>query len=283
MNRPRELTLAYLELAPQAAARVLENLEARDAAAFLETVPARLSAPVVDSMIPWYAARCLELTGPALAAGILRQLAFDDTVSLVRLLGAQTRDAVCAELPAGFARRLGRALRYPRNQVGAWVDPGAPTLRTSDTVDDALRLLRESAPASHVFVESEDEGTFVGAVSVKSLLRGRAAMRISLLPIGRIEPLSSREPLAAVAFDARWDEFLCLPVVGRRGSVLGGLFRQALHKGLREQRVPADVHAASVWSGLLEALIVTCSGVLRLAMPSSARVRRANRQEVSKP
>lgn len=283
MNKPRELTLAYLELEPQAAARVLENLEAGDAAAFLETVPARLSAPVVNSMIPWFAARCLELTAPAFAAGILRQLAFDDTASLVRLLGAQTRDAVYAELPAALARRLGRSLRYPRNQVGAWVDPNAPALRTSDTIDDALRLLRESPPASHVFVESEDEGTFVGAVSVKSLLRGRAAMRISLLPIVRIEPLSSREPLATVAFDARWDEFLCLPVVGRRGGVLGGLSRQALHKGLREQRVPADVHAASMWGGLLEALIVSCSGVLRLVMPSSAQARPANRQEVSKP
>lgn len=264
------LTLAYLEHAPRSAGEVLQTLETAQAAAFLETVPARLAAPVVNSMIPWGAARCMEQLSAPRAAGILRALVFHDGASLLRLIRAELRDPILEELPSTLARRLGSSLQYPLSQVGAWLEPDVPVLRDSDTVQDALKLIGFSlVTTSHIFVESADDGRFMGSLSARDLLGSEPSVALSQLPIARIEPVSNRVSLTTVAFDERWDECLFLPVVGRRGTVLGGLSRSALRKGIHEQHLHTEAHAKSVLGHLLSAFLVACTGMFRLAARAS--------------
>jgi Mg/Co/Ni transporter MgtE len=264
MSRRHTLTLAYLAHAPQSAARVLQGLPTDDAVAFLETVPARLSAPVVNAMTPWEAAQCLEKLSPARAAAILRGLPFQDSASLLRLVGAAPREAILDELPIQVARRHRSSLRYPRSQVGAWINPDVPVLRPSDSAGTALKHLGGArVTASHVFLESAD-GRFAGVICTRDLLAHRADRPLGELPIGHIAPLSNRASLAAAAFNSHWDEFLFLPVVGRRDTVLGGLSRAGLRKGIQEQHARDAVEKRTVFGYLLNAFFVAAAGLFRL-------------------
>jgi len=266
MSSTSALTLAYLEQAPAAAAKVLQEIGIHEAAAFLETVPARLAAPVLNAMIPAMAARCLErLTAPASAA-LLRTLPYHDAASLLRLVRVQLRDPILAELPTSIGKRLHRSLQYSINAVGAWIDPDVALLSPEHTVEHALRYLRETRSATHVFLESASNGRYVGAVSVHELLRSERVVTLAQLPIDRINPISNRAALATVAFHPAWDDYLMLPVVGRRYNVLGGLSRTALRRGVHEQHVEAEAAPNSVLANLGSALLLTCSGVMRFVV-----------------
>jgi len=271
MNSGAKLTLAFLDSAPKAAAQVLQDMPPEQASAFLETVAARLAAPVFSEMIPWQAARRLELIRGPSAAMVLRQLPFFDATTMARLVASEFREQVLQQLPTKYARRLSGALKYPRHQVGAWIDPEIPTLNADDTVGDALRVLRAAGPASHIFLESPDHRAFRGTIEVNEVLRAESSIRLGALKIVRTLPVSNRASLSSVSFDERWDDSIHLPVVGRRGNLLGGLSRASLRTGVHEQFTAA---ARSGERSLLEhvcgALLTTCAGILNVIVRSMA-------------
>ncbi len=258
------LTLAYLEQAPAAAAKVLQDIGIDEAAAFLDSVPARLSAPVINQMIPAISARCLERMSPARSASVLRSLSYQDSAGLLRLVRAQWREQVLAELPSNVSRRLVRSLKYPLNVVGAWIDPDVPVLSPEHRVEDALNYLRQTRNASHVFLESTTNGQFMGAVSLAELLQSDHAAALGQLRIDAVKPVSNRAGLASVAFHAGWDDYLFLPVVGRRKNVLGGISRATLRRGVRNERAAASVDPGNIVGQLVFALLLTIAGLVRV-------------------
>jgi Mg/Co/Ni transporter MgtE len=264
MSREIALTVAFIEHAPRAAAQELQRLAVDDAAALVSSVPTRLCAPVLHSMIPWHAARLLESIPAGKAGAIIRQLSFADSVTLARLVTLTYRDALIDALPTRYGRRLRSALEYPQHQVGAWIDPDVPTLNVNDTTGDALRVLRAASIASHVFLESADHEKFVGLISVSEILRSEPSVRLGQLPLTDSKPIANRATLASLAFDERWDDFLYLPVVGRRGNLLGGLSRKTLRHALHEQHVSSTGSQGSLLRVVLAALSISVSGIVGL-------------------
>ena len=279
MSKATALTLTYLEQVPAGAAKVLQEIGISEAAAFLDSVPARLAAPVINHMIPAMGARCLERLPPPRGAAILRNLPYHDGASLLRLVRAELRDAILIELPTSAAKRLHRSLQYSVNAVGAWIDPDIPLLSPEHTVEDALRYLRETRTASHVFLESASTGRFIGAIGVNALLRGERAAPLGRLPFEPVAPVSNRAALASVAYHRAWDDHLMLPVVGRRHNVLGGLSRTALRRGVHERHAQAARVPNSVLANLGSAFMLASAGILRLVFqPGSALPSRAPRR-----
>lgn len=272
-DNPR-LTLAFLSHAPRSAAQVLEEIEPVQSAAFLEEIPARISAPVVADMSSWTAARCIErLTAPR-AAALLHNLPFHDTAGLLRLIAPERRAAILDALPARLSRRLHNALTYPAASVGAWIDPEIPAFPESASVSDTFRYLSNAPVASHLFLHAEDDGRFAGAIPVTALMRSDGARPLSELPTRRMQPLSSRATLGSVAFLGEWDEFLMLPVVGRKHTLVGGLSRAGLRKGLHEHRTTREVIPGTMTGELLSALATTLAGMLRIATHVQRPLRR---------
>lgn len=269
-----KLTLAFLTHAPQSAAQVLEEIEPEQAAAFLDEVPARISAPVVADMSSWAAARCIERLAAHRAAAMLHNLPFHDTAGLLRLIAAERRKAILDALPARLSRRLNNALTYPAGSVGAWIDPEIPAFPESASVADTYRYLSNAPVASHLFLHDEDDGHFAGAIPVTALMRSDGGRTLSNLPIRRIRPLSSRATLGSVAFLDEWDEFLMLPVVGRKQTLVGGLSRAGLRKGLQEHRTMPEAIPGSMTGQVLSALAATVAGILRIATHAERPLRR---------
>ena len=267
MTKTPRLTLAFLEHAPSAAAAVLHDLPIDETAAFLESVPARLAAPAVNAMTPWHGARCLEALSRQRAAMILRELSVLEAASLVRLLKPDDVDAIVDELPGHFGRRLRTSLRYPLDQVGAWIDHDVPCLRAEDSVRHAQRVLCDAEAVSHIFVESDE--MFAGCIEIRNVLRADPNMLLGQLPYASLEPVANRASLASVDFDERWDRALHLPVIGRRGNLLGGLSRHALRKGIHEHHVTA-AEPQSLIRHLCGALVAACAGIVDFLVQAEA-------------
>jgi Mg/Co/Ni transporter MgtE len=275
MSRRPTLTLSYLNLAPRAAAEVLQALPPDDVAAFLDAVPARLAAPVIAEMVPFNAARCLEATSATQTANILRALPFVDSTSLFRLIDPANHETILDQLSTSLAKRLRSSQRYPRDQVGAWTDASVPILRTTDSVADARRVIGQSpVAASHIFLASSADQTFAGALTVQDLLRSENHAELGQLTAVDIKPITNRTSLSAVAFDPGWDTCLFLPVVGRRGTVLGGLSRSAMRKAMHAQHVRTEQHLPAPVLQMLSALAATVQGLITLAVGGDATATR---------
>ncbi len=267
MTSAPSLTLAFVEHRPESAARALEDLDPADAAAFLENVPSPLSAPVVCAIPPWVAARLVALLGPDKAAELLRNMPYKEAASVLRLVAQEHFDNILAALPKGLAKNFRNSLHYPRGTVGAWMDYDVPSFAAESTVADGLKYVkqRQNVVASHIFVV-EDTGRFAGAVSVGDLLRSAPKTALAEIMDREVLPLSNRAMLAAVEWKPAWDEYSMMPVIGRRGNVLGGLTRKGLRRGLIEDRL-IDTPAATgtLWAHLLAAYLLTSAGLLRFA------------------
>jgi magnesium transporter len=274
MPEQPKLTLAFLTHAPQSAAQVLEAIEPEQASAFLDEVPARISAPVVADMSSWAAARCIERLAAHRAAALLHKLPFHDTAGLLRLIAPERRETILEALPARLSRRLHNALTYPAGSVGARIDPEIPAFPESASVADTFRYLSNAPVASHLFLHDENDGRFTGAIPVTALMRSDGTRPLSDLPIRRVRPLSSRATLGSVAFLDDWDEFLMLPVVGRKHTLVGGLSRAGLRKGLHEHRAPREVMPGTITGHVLSALATTMTGILRIATHAERPLRR---------
>jgi Mg/Co/Ni transporter MgtE len=264
MSKQLSLTLSYLEHDPRAAAQVLQNFRVEEAASFFETVPARYSALVINHMIPWGAAHCIELLSPDRAAAILKNTSVFESVGLLRMVDSQKYESIFEHLPVIFAKRLRNALKYPTGQVGAWIDPTIPILSEQDSVQNALNLLRESASANHVFVESSENGEYIGVITVKNLLRSNIYLKLSQLPIKEIEPISTRASLSSLSLDSRWDHFLYLPVVSRKGNIIGGISRGVLRNHVHLQSESNEDNSKTLLGNLLGAIFITTAGIVKL-------------------
>lgn len=267
MTSAPSLTLAFLERQPESAARALVDLDPADAAAFLEAVPSHISAPMICAIPPWAAARLVELLAPEQAAGLLRNMPYQEAASLLRLMGQEYFDSILAALPKGLAKSFRNSLNYPRGTVGAWMDHGVPGFAADSSVADGLKYVkqRRNLVGSHIFVV-EETGRFAGAVSIGDLLRSAAKTALAEIMDREVSPLSNRAMLTAVEWAPAWDEYSVLPVIGRRGNVLGGLTRKGLRRGLIEDRlIETPVATSTLWAHLLAAYLLTGAGLLRFA------------------
>lgn len=229
------LTLAFLDREPRTAARVLESISVKDAAAFLNDAPSRLVAPAVCAMIPWSAARCIEDMKPESASGLLRAMNYSDAVSILRLVDLERRDKLLSLATKRFARSFRNALIYPREAVGAWMDVTHPSYQGTTLVREAAQSVRRmDQPFSHLFI-TDTEKQFYGVVPTADLFRRDENAMLSDIADRSIRPLSNRNAVNGCVARPEWDHLTMLPVVGRKNNFLGVLERRSLKKALLDQ------------------------------------------------
>ncbi len=262
------LTLAFMDTRPDAAARVLEDMPAEDAAALFAQVPARVGAEVLRQMAAFSAARCLETLPAERGAGLLRELPFVDAVTFFRNLAPGVRGTIADALPANLARDLRIAVTYPVGTVGAVMDQTAVSVSATRTVDEVAKLVkrRRRKTTDHLFVV-DDDGRFLGTVRAGDLLRADGKTSVADLMDGTVAALSNRATLASVLGNPQWNSYLALPVIGRTGNFLGALSRAALGAGLAELRrgrhTRSQDGADTLMGNLISAYLLACAGMLR--------------------
>jgi Mg/Co/Ni transporter MgtE len=241
-SRPLDLTLSFLQHRPRRAARVLDELEADDVAAFLETAPKRIAGPAVGFMLRWRGAACLALLPADQAAGLIESMDYYDAIGLLRETVVAMRPAILDELPHDLARKIEASLRYPEGTVGSLMNPSAPLFAQDASVDDALYFVRDrrGSNLAHVFLHNA-QGRFAGAVAIAALLRAGPNTKLEALADRSVSPISSRAALASMAKDSGWDDYPMRPVIGSRHILIGSLSRIVLRRALTQHK-PAPLH-----------------------------------------
>ena len=234
-----DLTHAFVAAHPVEAARELERLDEHDVAALFEQAPARLSAPVLDAMMPRVAARCLSIVAAARAALLLGELGAPSAASILRQMGEPQRKALLDALPTAASLACRALLRYPEDAIGALVDTSAIALPARATVAEALAAARqrEVETAADVYVIG-DEHRLLGVVTLTALLRAPGEQRLEsmLRPVAALPALM---PLAGAIEHPAWRESSLLPVLEHGGRFLGALSAATLRQAVAARPVPA--------------------------------------------
>lgn len=248
-----DLGVAFLGAHPGEAARVLETLSTRDAAALFEAIPANLGAGVLAAMLPTAAARILNDLPEAVSVSIAAGCSTQSIVAILRHVDTALRARLLAGLPATAAVAARMLLGFPDDTVGAWTDTAIVAVPSASNVGTVLEQVREAADTDleQVFVV-DPEQHLLGGIGLHALLRADARALASGLTRPVAATLSAMMPMASARAMNLWERTQALPVLDRDRRLIGVLRRSALTRAMRARaRGTADVGGAGSVTGAL--------------------------------
>ncbi len=275
------LVLGFLEHDPGGAARVLEDRPAAHVAALLRRTAPVTAGRLLAHMVPRQAARVMEEFPPDQMAGYLRPLAADEAAAILGHLSAEARRPALSAMARGRARACRTLLRYRDDEVGAWMKVDVMSCPDDITAGEALRRLRreDGSVMSHIYVVFRD-GRLRGAVEAGALLRADRKTPVLSLAAGARGALQARAPLTSVSGHQAWVLHDQLPVVDRRGRLMGVLRHVDLRRGLlRLQAGEAEEETTDVFLAITESYATGMSELLGMLLPGTARDRGARSGE----
>jgi len=221
---PDKFTLA-LEIAethPETVARYLEDQSPTSASSFIDAVPDTLSTRILESMLPYHAAKCIDNLSVAAAAKYIAALESRFAASILRHVGEETRDAIIAAMPKRHATRVKILLNYSLSVVGAWVNPTIMALPLNCRVNEAkARILREGYPDyNRVYVINADQ-SLAGFVRMVHFLADDDNRLLADVMEPSPLPLPANMSIEAALDDKSWLSGDYLPVMDRKERLLG--------------------------------------------------------------
>lgn len=271
MAEPDVLSNAFLASHPDAAARVLEQLPHQDAAALFERVPARLGVGVLNSMLPYPAARCLQQVEASRAAMLLAGVSVPVAAAMLRNVPEAQRTRLLDLLPTATALACRALLGYPEDSLGACVDTEIVALPPDSRASDALDALRaaRTVPAGPVYVVDALRRP-LGQIGLQELMRADARQRLDALMSAVPATLPAVTPLAGAQEHPAWRDADVVPVVERGGGLVGVVLRHALRRAQRGRSADmapapealAGLLALSYWRAVIGLVEATLSVVL---------------------
>jgi Mg/Co/Ni transporter MgtE len=235
-----KLAAAFLRRRPDVAARLLETIDAAQAAAVLEAAPTSTAASVLRRMLPSSSARCAERMSVQNIALLLEDLPVLTGAVLLRHLPRPAREEVLRQVGSARAAALGLLLRYPTNAVGAWMNPSVLTFSSDYSVSEAADLLEHDEHAEpRVYVvdrERRPRGAVQGMTLLRLAHRGGALGSI----VEPIETIWARESVMSAQRRDCWEWQPEAPVVNRVGEFVGSISFAELMKGQRSTRLPPN-------------------------------------------
>lgn len=265
-DRDHTLSQAFMRSHPIQAARVLDALPADEAAELFDTVPARLGATVLATMLPHRAAQCVTALADARALELLAPMGTQPTVAVLRQLPEPRRKQLIAGLPTTAALASTLLLGYADDTLGAWADPDVIMLSAEVHATDALDRVRQAPATQPMLFVTDSERRLVGIVGLSGLLHAPEGATLATLMQRPAHVLTAHAPLAGTQAHPGWESSSVLPVVEPGERLVGVMTRDALARAQRRAAPPSSttaddatlpvLFARGYWqalSGLLEA------------------------------
>jgi magnesium transporter len=210
----------------------VEILPVEEIVGILESVPTESAAILISKMERLKAAKCLEKLKPGLAVEIIAQLSVTNSEILLRLVSADFCSLLLDELPEKIAQNLRRILRYPKNTVGANLNPIVFTINEEFSVKMALDKIVKEKPQlqSYLYVLDRNQ-LLVGYIELKKLITTEGSKSIKSMMNLNPPKIIATINISSLADSESWIEsFSELPVVDVDGIFLGILSKDTLRK-----------------------------------------------------
>jgi magnesium transporter len=264
-----EITVAFIRKRPEAAGRVLASMRPAVAAAFLQSIPTRFAVDAVARMNPQPASMLVEQMDVVAGAALLRDLSFAQASTMLRRIEPAVRNQLLQELPRRQRRDFEMSLAFPADTVGAHMTTAIATLAENDKATDALELVRQmETDATDVIFVVDDHQKLAGAANITTLLRRQPDAPLEELIDRSCVTLSAYARLDSVADDAAWLDYNHLPVVSRRGEVIGTLSRKMLSRSHLHDHIPNGAGEPNLTDSMIGALTTSTLGLFSLLTSS---------------
>lgn len=265
-----KFTLAqqFVEAYPQAAARALEELATAPASTFIDAVPDKESSKILESMLPYYAAKCIAELSADAAARYLGGLEPRSIANILRHTREETRRAILAKLPRRLAPRVTIILNYSLSMIGAWLEPTVLSLPSDCTVGEAKsRLKNETYVDFHRVYVVDEAQSLKGFIRLSTLIKADEETQLTdhLELLTRV--LRASTSLDMAIEDTAWMDSDYLPVVDRRERFLGVVRYADLRAALSRPRpVAADQDISGGFMDLAESCYLGLADVMNTSL-----------------
>lgn len=227
MTTDQKLIEDALNRHPHDTIRIIDQLELDQIAVLLETLSWGHACLILESLSLYSAGKLLTLVQRDTALVLLEHLPQKEAVTIMLQLGKSLRDELLSGLPSEVAKHLSRAMHYPPDTIGSFIEP-TMVISEALSIGEALDLIRKSPSLFryHIYVIGKKQ-VLKGYLTINSLLAGDGSEALQSLVH---EDVVSFLPhfTVAEALD-QWDyHFTTLPVTDVQRRFLGTVTRSSL-------------------------------------------------------
>lgn len=174
------------------------------------------------------AAQILEKISVEKAGKIIAAISLLAAQRLLRIVQKEQREAILNQLNPENATTLRRGLEYPKDRVGAHIEPFVHTLSSQMSIEKGLASINSSTAnvQPHFFV-LDDHKRLKGYVDLNDLIQGENHLRVK----SKLRPIKqpAHADMSAVDLLDHWDHnMVCLPVIDVEGIFIGSVSRAVL-------------------------------------------------------
>lgn len=243
MGLPARLTTFYLETHPVDAAKTLERLPGRQAAAALDAEEPRAAAAVLSGMEASRAATIWLGCEAGRRSRILDAMPLEVAARILRRVDPEERRRLLASSSRAGDHRLQRLLDYPEGSAGMTMDPNVVSLPGDLEAGEAVRRLRgKGLPVRYYVYVTDREQRLTGVVTLRELLAAPRNASLRQLSDREVDRVFDEDDLGTILHHPGWRTFHALPVTDRKG-VLVGVIRYETVRRLEDEsskeRVPS--------------------------------------------
>ena len=217
-----DAVLAVSHLSKEFQVELLTRLSADHASDVVTLLPTVHVAPLLASM------------SPGAAAEILHELPSDQETDLVHEMGEAAAEPVLARLDPEEAGEIRELRKYDADQAGGLMVKELLVYAESARVEEVLEDLRGNAEryanfnVQYAYVTTRRK-RLVGVLRMRDLLLARGQRLLSDLMIRTPLTVSTRAPLEELAEFFDRNPFFGVPVVDKKGALVGVVHRDAVH------------------------------------------------------
>ncbi len=231
----RELSLAFMQAQPEAAAAVLEQQSLINAAALLNEMPHDEVMGVLNKMLPQHIARLgSHLSVDCFTYFLSKMTAFNATI-ILRFIERSARKKILECLPAKFALTCKLLLSYEQEVVGAWMSTDFIALSHDATIKMArvrLSAIKEGATPDVLYIISRDN-KLQGIVNSTRLAWDRSDKPIISIMKKDRATLSARTTIITAMSHPVWEHSDSVVLTNKKQQVVGVLHHVELRRALR--------------------------------------------------
>ena len=248
---PDMLSHKFLENHPKDAARVLERLEPREAALYLEAQYDHAAGSAFASLSSGFALSCMTFISEEKCGDFLCAMPHAQATALLARIDREKREGILRTLPEKIARRLKKAIAVPDGYIAGAIESSVMVVNQKLSAADATRQARKSGDRleDYIFVV-DDNDCLTGTLNARELLLCDPKKEVAVIMNRKVVSLPLRTSLAAVASHPAWRQYHILPVIDRNGRFQGILRRDRLAIG------DSSYNSGRELQGVLDAIFV---------------------------
>ena len=237
MEAAKQLARNFTQAHSSDAALILERLTPETAARYVEGLPPRLGAGLLQRMVPAFGAQCVACLSAVPFEQIIAALPLDRAAGLLRRLDSEQQERLLQQAPTGLAALLGRLLRHPENCAAALLDPRVLALPQDITVSEALARVRQlPSQALYYLYVIDREQKLVGVLNLRELMLAAPKIPLTAVMHREVSAVTALADRSAILDHPGWHQVHALPVVDDHGIFLGVLRYETLRRLESESR-----------------------------------------------